>query len=213
MNPNHKFRKLETKSILRVGVIGHRFLVEKEKLIQAVDQALTALLETFSARDLAVISSLAEGSDRLVARRIMDQKGALLWVPLPLPRGDYLKDFSSPESRDDFRKLLNRADHVIQLPEAPDRNRAYVQSGGYILDYCDVLIAVWDGKEAQNQGGTGDFVAEARRRGLPLVWIHAGNRMPGTEIPTSLGEEQGKVTYLNWPENSSYSADQAVQEK
>lgn len=212
MDQDHEPRKLKTKSILRVGVIGHRYLVEKEKLIRAVDQALTALRETFPAPTLAVISSLAEGSDRLVARRIINQRKARLWVPLPLPREEYLEDFSTPESRDDFGHLLNRADQVIQLPEAPDRNRAYLQAGNYILDHCDVLIAIWDGKSAQDRGGTGDFAVEARQRALPLVWIHAGNRIPGTEIPSSLGEEQGKITYINWPENSSRSADQAAQE-
>jgi len=42
-------------------------------------------------------------------------------------------------------------------------------------------------------------VAEARRRGLPLAWVHAGNRRPGSEEATSLGEEQGRLTLERFP--------------
>jgi hypothetical protein len=58
-----------------------------------------------------------------------------------------------------------------------------------------VLIAIWDGKTAQGQGGTGAIMARARQRGLPIAWVHAGNRKPGTQEPTSLGAEQGMVTF------------------
>jgi hypothetical protein len=30
------------------------------------------------------------------------------------------------------------------------------------------------------------------------TWVHAGNRRPGTQEPTSLGAEQGKVTVENF---------------
>jgi hypothetical protein len=68
-------------------------------------------------------------------------------------------------------------------------------AGLYVLVHCDVLLAVWDGRGAQGRGGTGGIVAEARRRGLPLAWVHAGNRVLGTARPTSLGAEQGRVSF------------------
>ena len=49
----------------------------------------------------------------------------------------------------------------------------------------------------EGQGGTGEVVAQARARGKPIAWIHAGNRKPGTMEPTSLGADQGRVTYEN----------------
>jgi hypothetical protein len=213
MDSNHKHHNPKENLLLRLGVIGHRVLLERGKLVQSVDRVLNAVIETFSEPDLAVITSLAEGSDRLVARRIMTKKAARLWVPLPLPWEEYLEDFSSPESQDDFRNLFDRAAKVIHLPEAPDRGHAYLQAGRYIINHCHVLIAVWDGQEAQGEGGTGHIAAEALQCSLPMAWIHAGNRVPGTEIPTSLGEEQGKVTYFNWPENSDFLIDPEAQER
>ena len=44
-----------------------------------------------------------------------------------------------------------------------------------------------------------EIVAQARERSLPLAWIHAGNRNPGTGFSTSLGPEQGKVTFEHLP--------------
>jgi hypothetical protein len=58
---------------------------------------------------------------------------------------------------------------------------------------------VWDGQGAQGQGGTGGIVAEARKCGLPIAWVHAGNRRPGTLEPTSLGAEQGEVSFERFP--------------
>ncbi len=44
----------------------------------------------------------------------------------------------------------------------------------------DVLLALWDGQNAQGQGGAGEIVALARQKGLPLAWVKCGNRLPGT---------------------------------
>src|SRR5215510_4545116 len=151
----------------------------------------------FPGQPLTIISSLAEGADCLVVHRVLSRPNARLAVPLPLPKADYLTDFNSTESKAEFLSLLAQADEVIELPLAPTRNKAYEAAGEYVLDHCDVLIAIWDGQGAQGQGGTGAIVARARQRNLPIAWIHAGNRKPGTKEPTSLGTDQGKVTFEN----------------
>jgi uncharacterized lipoprotein YddW (UPF0748 family) len=86
---------------------------------------------------------------------------------------------------------------VTGLPACATREEAYAAANERLLDEVDVLVAVWDGKDAQGQGGTAQVVARARARNLPLAWIHAGNRKPDTMEATSLGAEQGKVTFEN----------------
>jgi hypothetical protein len=120
-------------------------------------------------------------------------------VPLPLPPEEYQTDFSSPASRETFRRLLGRADEVLPPPTAPSRDAAYAAAGRAVLNCSDVLVAIWDGQGARGTGGTGEMIAETRAQGLPLAWIHAGNRKPGTEEPTTLGEEQGKVSLERFP--------------
>ena len=177
-----------------VGVTGYRFLAELDKIAAGVDEALRRIEEAFPGQPLLVISPLAEGADRLVVRRVLTRLRARLVAPLPLPHSDYMTDFESDESKKEFLGLLDQADEVLVLPPAPTRDQAYAAVGRYVLDHCDVLIAIWDGRSAHGQGGTGEIVAEARRRDLPLAWVHAGNRIPGTDQPTTLGEEQGKVS-------------------
>jgi hypothetical protein len=185
--------------LVAVGVTGHRFLADLEKITAGVEAALCRIDRAILHELLAVISPLAEGADRLVAQHVLARPGAHLIVPLPLPQYDYMTDFGSTSSREEFLHLLNQADEVVVLPPASSREQAYAAAGRYVLEHSDVIIAIWDGKPAQGVDGTSEIVAQARARRLPLAWIHAGNRLPGTEIPTSLGPDQGKVTFEHLP--------------
>lgn len=183
----------------KIGVTGHRILAEVDRVVAGIDRALDAVEAAFPGRHPRVVSALAEGADRVVAQRVLARSGAALEAVLPLPREDYATDFETEASRQEFDALLERAEQVVELPPAASRNEAYAAGGMYVLDRCDVLLAVWDGQGAQGGGGTGEIVGLARQRGLPLAWVHAGNRRPGTLEPTSLGKEQGLLTLESWP--------------
>lgn len=185
--------------MVAIGVTGHRFLTEVDKIAAGVDEALREVEDAFGGQAWTVISPLADGADRLVVQRVLARSQARLVVPLPSPQRDYVTDFESDESKNEFRDLLAQAEQVVTLPLAQTRGQAYAALGRYVLDRCDVLIAIWDGQDAQGIGGSGDIVAQARRRGLPLAWIHADNRMPGTQEPTTLVSEQGKVVLERFP--------------
>lgn len=188
-------KEVRPKGLVIVGVTGHRILMEMDRLAAGIELGLRRIREAFPGRAVRILSGLAEGADRLTAHvALRDQTGELL-AALPLPRSEYQRDFASAASQRDFAELLAAARQVVELPQQSDRRHAYHAVGCYIVENCDVLIAIWDGQGAQGRGGTGEVVAMARRRGLPLVWVHAGNRKPGTEEPTSLGAEQGAVTF------------------
>ena len=180
---------------LRIGVTGHRALAEVPRVVAGVEAALDRIEAGFPGRAPVVISALAEGADRLVVAAVLRRPRAMLRVVLPMPRSDYLADFATPESRGEFLALLARADEVVVLPARATRDEAYAAANDRMLDEVDVLVAIWDGAGAQGSGGTGEVVALARARHLPLAWVHAGNRRPGTMKPTSLGADQGRVTY------------------
>lgn len=184
--------------MISIGVTGHRILAEMEKIEAGIAAALKFIEQKFPGEKLSVVSSLAEGADRLVARQVLSRPRSRLIVPLPLPEPEYLNDFHSKESKEEFLLFLNQTDEVIELPPAPTREEAYEAAGKYVLNHCDILITVWDGQGAQGVGGTGGIVAEARRRGRPIAWVHAGNRKPGTKEPQTLREEQGMVTVENF---------------
>jgi hypothetical protein len=182
---------------LRIAVTGHRYLAEIGKLREAVEAALDRIAALYPGRRWVVISALAEGADRLVTELALRRDRTTLTVPLPLPPSEYASDFGSARSRRKFERLLARAEKVVQLPPAPTREAAYVKVGEYVAEQAEVLIAVWDGREAQGEGGTATVVGRALRRGIPVFHIKAGNRKPGTTQPVSLGDEQGRLVIRN----------------
>ena len=152
----------------------------------------------FPGRSLRILSALAEGADRLALGPLLERPGSKLVAVLPLEKYDYSSDFETSDSKDEFQRLLSGADEVIELPTQAERDRAYEAAGDFICERADVLIAVWDGQDGQGRGGTATVVGRARELGLPIAWVHAGNRKPGTLEPTSLGAEQGAVSYENF---------------
>jgi hypothetical protein len=181
--------------MVRIGATGHRFLTDLEKVSAGVETALEQIEELSPRSAFTAVSSLAEGADCLIAKHVLSRSGARLIVPLPLPAADYLQDFVSEEAANTFCELLMRADEVIELPATTSRDKSYEAAADFVVRNCDVLLAIWDGRSAQGHVGTGHAVQLARSLRLPLAWVHAGNREPGTNEPTSFGEEQGRVEF------------------
>lgn len=185
---------------LRLGVTGHRRLRRLEAIQQGIENALRMIEASYPGKALHLYSALAEGADRLAAEAVLARPAARLSVPLPLAVDEYLTDFRSARSKDAFKALLAQASQVLVMPAAPNRTQAYLNSGLYILQRCEVLLAIWDGEPPQGQGGTGEIVAEARRLGLPLAWVYAPRR--GKVQP---GMAPGNVFLERWlcPASSS----------
>ena len=184
-------------SELRIGVTGHRALADVPRVVAGVESALDRIEAAYPGRALVVVSCLAEGADRQVAEAVLKTPGARLVAVLPMPRGELVADFATAESRAEFAALLARAAEVVELPARATRDEAYAAANERMLDEVDVLAAVWDGAGVQGQGGTAEVVARARARHMPLTWIHAGNRVPGTMAATTLEPDQGHVTFEN----------------
>ncbi len=180
--------------MVTIGVTGHRFLAEPARLGAALADVVARLALEHPER-WTVLSALAEGADRMVTQCLLDRPGTRLVAVLPLGVEDYENDFDTEASRAEFRALLGRADNVVVIAPTEDRDGAYEACGREVLDRSDLLVALWNGRGAQGVGGTGGIVARARALGRPVVWVHAGNRRPGTDEPTSLGADQGRVTW------------------
>ena len=177
---------------LRVGVTGHRYLDSNDPaLVTAVRENLK-LIESRCRKgtaatpvSLAVVSALAEGADRIVAREGIG-RGASLEVVLPLPLDDYLTDFTSDTSRSEFCTLLvDHASAITELPAAV-REEAYERAGRVIVDRSDVLLALWTGEPARGgpeQGGRQPTRMDQQAgRGPPLdaqlAVVHREVRVP-----------------------------------
>ena len=177
---------------LRVGVTGHRpgpKLPDEAhaaiaKTVRRVFEALSTQLPPTMAdlrwafgpdeARLGVVSSLAEGADRIVAEAGLGA-GASLEVVLPSTRAVYEEDFETEASKIEFRDLVARAQSVFELDRPGgrlDRKRGYEAAGLVMLAHTDILIAVWDEGEAAGIGGTANIVAQAVIEGAPVFLIN-----------------------------------------
>lgn len=157
-----------------------------------------------------VVSPLAKGADRIVARAVLDREPSpldpqqmppRLEVVLPMPVDEYRRDFRDPEDLQEFEELYGRADWtnaddaLLTTDVAPGelRNAAYRMAGHEVTNRCDLLIAVWDGRPPAGGGGTGEIVPYAVRQGRPVLWI---NSLRPEEAPVLLTSAK---TARPWP--------------
>ena len=108
------------------------------------------------------------------------------------------------------KKLLSRATSIRYLPPTETRAEAYEQVGRYIVDQCDVLIALWDGKPAAGRGGTAEIVQYARDTKCPLIWIHES--APG-QVTVESGRGLDPRPFQNLDDYNSESTSTARIEK
>lgn len=153
------------------GVTGHRDLREQDiaGLEAKVREVLLEFRGRYPSTPFLLLSPLAEGADRLVARVALEPRiGARLVAPLPMPQALYETDFTAPGSLAEFHELLSKASHSFELGcfadvftvrhPGPARDKQYEEVGKYIALESQVLIALWDGTQSAKVGGTAAIV-------------------------------------------------------
>ncbi len=159
-----------------IGVVGHND--PAPEAIGAIRTAVREILELFRTRykdtPVQVLTSLAEGSDRIVAEEAIDlgcDRCCSVVAPLPFSPQVYAESssFSSPMNADDV--LTVRPNHRVSSFEVPlpknqptndagwsklrdnddDRKMCFANAGGYIVRHCLVLIALWEGEKEEDQ--------------------------------------------------------------
>ena len=215
-SPEQKSYSLPTN--VRLGVTGHRTLENPAMICSKIDGVLADINEWFEGRayTIEVLTSLADGADRLVPDCVLARAGEKcspdsgasvrakveLHAVLPMREDIYRRTFlgneqdsssqhaTSPDSPSvkEFQALLLQATstRIADLPKnclgadpaeiyknGDNRQYAYRWAGHYIVDYCDILLAIWNGKPESRPGSTAQVVEYAREIGRSVVWIHA----------------------------------------
>ena len=187
--------------ILHVGVAGHRpnrIAIKSDCLrsqcqrVLRVVWKLAAEAQEHSPRAqgppvLRIISSLAEGSDRIVASEGL-ALGAELESPLPFTVNEYERDFATSASRAEFNSLLAQAIVQVFDGQRGDAEAAYERAGRAVIERSDILIAIWDARPSAGRGGTVQMIDEAIASGVPVIWIHASEEI---EPRLLLADESG----------------------
>lgn len=201
-----------------IGITGHRDLrqADVEDLESSVRAIFQEIIDKYPSSPIKVLSPLAEGADRLVARIAiaLKTKNVSLIVPLPMPRSEYEKDFKTEESKKEFTDLLAKAENVFELPLMngvtleniqgynEPRNRQYASVGAYVALRSQILIALWDGKDTKETGGTSEIV-RFKLEGVPEPYTIANHPLdlpdngPVYHIFTRRERKQTEITENN----------------
>lgn len=142
---------------------------------------------------LRLVSCLSEGSDRIAAKLALANKYTLQAI-LPFPLGSPghaldLQGKEKDESLQELRQLCGSSESILQLsPDIPVwlkgkniwanneeasafRQEAFLAASCEMLQFSDLLVAIWNGEPQPWQGGTFDTILRAIRRGLPVCLI------------------------------------------
>ncbi|HYS47436.1 MAG TPA: hypothetical protein VEM36_01535 [Xanthobacteraceae bacterium] len=196
---------------LVIGATGHRDLRDEDilELKRAVAGVIERLKRDYLGGDtetpIIVLSSLAEGADRLIAQVAMDH-GAKLIAPLPMPSDEYRRDFVpglKPDAAAEFDRLKNQAIAAPVMRFAADnlpenvheesrRALQYREVGIYVIRHCHVLIALWNGDEEEAAVGGTTEVVRFRRDGIPF-------EVTGLARASLDAPEIGPVIYVDTP--------------
>ena len=208
---------------LVIGVTGHRDLRDQD--VQTLEREIAAIIERLrhdylhgnAETPIIVLSSLAEGADRLVARVALAH-GARLVAPMPMPIEEYRRDFEpglKAGNAAEFDALLAQAISAPVVPftsgnsladvraDSAKREEQYRAAGLFIAQHANVLIALWDGNGgAMRPGGTAEVVS-FKRRGIPLDIL-------GSARASLDASEIGPVIHVVTPRQRETSAAEAV---
>lgn len=152
-----------------VGVTGHSDLTDRTA--ELARDELEKVLKPLSG-DLIGMTCLARGADQVFADVVLGLGGR---VRVVVPAADYFTSIPDPHSRERCEKYLSAAELTIAMDFEKSGPPAYFAASRYLVDHCDVLIAVWDGSTSS---GTADAVAYARDRDrqIIVVWPDGAER-------------------------------------
>ncbi|QCZ94057.1 hypothetical protein [Salinimonas iocasae] len=180
---------------LRVGVAGHREHASINRNNDTLTRQITTLYshinsqlkrcyqhehaQTLYAKAeplLRLTSSMADGADRLLLDPSLVKQDYELTCVLPFEAHEYAKDFDL-YSQNTFFELLKKAHYgtaeskVLELDGRRDNaDIAYRDCAEVLVKNCDVLIALYDGKDKGGYG-TAWTTKLALSEKIPVIWI------------------------------------------
>ncbi len=188
---------------IRIGITGHRTLPHETRVRAAVQRVVHQEIEAlYYAATQAhppqplyeAVTALADGTDQVVASEILKMPGSAVEAVLPLEESEYRATISDAgmaafdqllrADRDPRRMRRLTLEQEFPGRSAEDlqtkRDAAYDAAGRYVVDHCDVLIAVWDQAPAPQNApphsrppgeGTRRTVSYAKTRKRPVIII------------------------------------------
>ena len=151
---------------MKIGITGHQ---QRAGIDWGwVEEKIESELSCHCRQIGLVFSSLAMGSDQLFA-------SVALRLDLPvvgvIPFEGYERTFADCHKQN-YATLRDSCTDVIVLDWPGSDELAFLNAGKWIVAATDLLLAVWDGKQAEGLGGTADIVNFACDNGHSVLHIN-----------------------------------------
>jgi uncharacterized phage-like protein YoqJ len=161
------------KQTITIGITGHRDIIETKELEKNLVNFFTTIATEYPNRTIKLLSPLADGADRYVAKIFLELKSKYpkweLLVPMPFHKKRYMEDFNET-SKKEFLNYLTMAKEVYEVKNIENDN--YKSLGYHVVENSHTLLALWNGTFNHKSGGTGDVVNHAKNRGKNVVHFY-----------------------------------------
>ena len=143
--------------MIKIGVTGHRpERLEKLAEVSKITDWLDLQFYEYGKDDFILITGMAQGVDQIAAHEAL-LYGGRIWCYYPYKR--------KPHEIEDY---LNTKADKIRYEYEKYVPQCYIDRDRRIVDDCDILFAVWDGKK---NGGTWQTIKYAREKKKQIVYF------------------------------------------
>jgi hypothetical protein len=202
---------------LRIGVTGHRGIRDPDQVQQQVADAVRWLADELHLAEvsqhspiwLQVITPLAAGGDQIAAEAVrnLHVAGTTLVVPVPSDDAAYVKSIRDDDqaAADKFESLRReRGTNVVKLSRATADDPGFRKVGQWVVDHCDVLVAMWDGKPPPAATAAG---APPGTAGIVSYALSHPREIPVIVVPVARSTEAARSTEVARSTEAARSSD------
>lgn len=138
-----------------------------QKIKTRIDEIVTGYRCLVIHEEVTLISGMALGIDTMFARMAIENKIPLI-AAIPCTNQDQF--WGEKEKIEYYRLTRHHSTTTVRVSKLPFTNWCMQKRNEWMVDNCDVLIAVWDG----SQGGTSNCVRYAKKVGREVIFITPG---------------------------------------
>lgn len=196
------------KSHLTIGITGHRFIENEKNVKKLLAFAIGKIIKENKDKKIVGYSCLALGADTFFAEYFLKHKLELNAV-LPFDKKEYSKDFEYSSDKKKLKNLIHKCNRVnIVSPQRPqntdERDTCYLNAGKFLVNECDIIISLWDGKVAIGKGGSADIIAFAKENHKIIIDIKV-NRQNEIEKLFRRRDEEANILKSKYESNWKFA--------
>ena len=187
LEPKHGFSPIPYR--IRIGVTSESNGPNESRIEDNVRHAIDTLIPQMFTRQVresldrmqlwstrvsyTVFSRLAQSADRRAVRTILQYPSARLEAVVRAPHDYHGNDSETDNSHAEVEDLLGQCRHPLlmctQISTEEQLGAVDRTPGRLLVDHCDVLMAVWNGKGSREFGSTAELVEYALSEDVPVL--------------------------------------------